>query len=224
MKNFLKKTTYVLAGLFLPVVSFAGEQAAAAPSAKQSGKTATQILADVTGIIEAIIPILIGAAVLVFVWGVLKYLFSKDAKSKSEGTTFILWGIISLFVMVALWGLVNILQSSFLGDTNPSNPPAEDIEMLKKKPETDGTNFASGSPILDLIKRVGEIIEGILPILMLAGVLIVLWGILKSAFSNDSKSKESARSIIMWGVIGLTVMAFVWSIVVILQQTVFQRY
>jgi hypothetical protein len=223
MKNFLKKSAYVLTGIFLPVITFAGEQAASAPAARQSGKTATQLLGDITGIIQAIIPILIGAALLVFLWGVLKYLFSKDAKSKTEGTNFIIWGIISLFVMVALWGLVNILQSSFLGDANPSDPPREEIESLQKKPETDGANFASGSPILDLIKRVGEIIEAALPVLMLIGVLIVLWGILKSAFSNDSKSKESARSIILWGVIGLAVMAFVWSLVVILQQTVFQN-
>lgn len=222
MKNFLKKTAYVLTGILLPSITFAGEQAASAPAARQSGKTATQLLGDITGIIQAIIPILIGAALLVFLWGVLKYLFSKDAKSKTEGTTFILWGIISLFVMVALWGLVNILQSSFLGDTNPSDPPREEIESLQKKPITDGSNFASGNPVLDLIKRVGEIIEATLPVLMLIGVLIVLWGILKSAFSNDAKSKESARSIILWGVVGLTVMAFVWSLVVILQQTVFQ--
>jgi prolipoprotein diacylglyceryltransferase len=222
MKNLLKKTAYVLTGVFLPVVTFAGEQAAAAPAAGTSGKTATQLLAQVTVIIESIIPILIGAALLIFLWGVLKYLFSKDSKSKADGSNFILWGIISLFVMVALWGLVNLLQSSFLGDTNPSDPPREEIESLQKRPETDSSSFASGNPVLDLIKKVGEIIEAALPLLMLVGVLIVLWGILKSAFSSDSKSKETARSIILWGVIGLTVMAFVWSFVVILQRTVFQ--
>jgi hypothetical protein len=219
MKNLFKKTFYTITGLFTPFLVFAGDSV---PSAGSGGRTATDLLGQVAGIVQAIIPIIIGAAVLVFLWGVLRYFFSKDDKSRKESINYIVWGIIALFVMVAIWGLVNILQSTFLSNANPSEAPREEVNSLVKKPETEGANFDSGSPILDLIKRVGEIIEAAIPVVMLLAVLYILWNVLRLAFS-DSKNRDVFKKYILWGVIALTVMAFVWSLVVILQQTVFER-
>lgn len=75
------------------------------------------------GIIQALIPIVIGLAVLVFLWGVLKYVLNSSDAGKSEGRTFMLWGIIALFVMVSVWGLVNILRESLnLNNQTPTAP------------------------------------------------------------------------------------------------------
>lgn len=219
MLKFIKKTTFILTGLLLPIVSFASDTA---PAATNGGKTALQLLKEVTGVINSLVPIVIGLGILVFLWGILRYVLSKSDGGKGEGRTFMLWGIIALFVMVSIWGLVNILQSSFLGNVDSSTPPQEEIESLKKKPDIESTNIPGEGPIMELLKRVAQIIEAAIPLIMLLGVLFVLWGIFQYAFSNDSKSKETARTIIIWGVIGLTVMAFVWSFVVILQRTVFQ--
>jgi len=57
-------------------------------------------------------------------------------------------------------------------------------------------------------------------VVMLLAILFILWNILRLAFS-DSKNRDVFKKYILWGVIALTVMAFVWSFVVILQQTVF---
>lgn len=64
-------------------------------------------------IIRPIVPLLIGLAVVVFIYGVFKYIFAKGGEDKEDGKSFMLWGIIGLFVMVSLWGFVSILTETF---------------------------------------------------------------------------------------------------------------
>lgn len=220
MNSLFKKTSYAILGLVLPFVSFAQGGGTPAASTGQ-GKTATELLKYFEQIIGLVVPIIIGAALLVFLWGVLRYFFSKDAKNRAESVTYIMWGLIALFVMVAIWGFVNLLQSAFLSDQNPSQPPRQEIQSLEKKPETNPSSFDEGSPLLKLIAEIGRILEAAIPVVMLLGILFVLWNIFVYAFKSDAKSKETARKYIVWGIVGLTVMAFVWSLVVYLQRSVF---
>lgn len=51
-------------------------------------------------------------AFLFFLFGLFKYFFSSGAQAEAErtkGKQFMFWGIIGLVVMVAVWGIVNIL-------------------------------------------------------------------------------------------------------------------
>lgn len=79
-------------------------------------------ISSLTGLIEfltnsIIMPIigLIGAlAVLFFLWGVMKFIKDADNETKrAEGRQFILYGIIGLFVMVSVYGLVRVLENTF---------------------------------------------------------------------------------------------------------------
>ncbi len=65
--------------------------------------------------INSIIPILVSLAVLVFLFGVISYLVGKKSESKSEGAKYMIWGIISIFVMVSVWGLVGLVGSTIFG-------------------------------------------------------------------------------------------------------------
>lgn len=74
------------------------------------------------GIGNIIIYILVALAVLFIVYNVVIYLIKgnePDAK-KTAGLN-VLWGIIGLFVIVSIWGLVNILTGTFA--TTPTNQP-----------------------------------------------------------------------------------------------------
>src|SRR3989338_8727367 len=62
-------------------------------------------------IIRNLIPVLLGLAVVVFFWGIIQYLFT-DAKEK--GSKLMFWGVIAIFVMVSIWGLIEWLQTEFL--------------------------------------------------------------------------------------------------------------
>lgn len=86
-------------------------------------QTFTAILTTVENIITQVIPIMIGLAVLVFMWGVFKYVIASGEDDKSAGRSFMIWGIIALFVMTSVWGLVNLLDESLsLQNTTPQAP------------------------------------------------------------------------------------------------------
>ena len=70
-----------------------------------------KIIAD---ILEPAMDLLIAAAVILFLYGVIKYVYSGDNEEKrKEAKNYIVYGIIGLFVMVSVWGLVNLLVGTF---------------------------------------------------------------------------------------------------------------
>lgn len=101
----------------IPVVGFAG------------GGGLKNLVREAGGLIQGLIPIVIGLGVLVFLWGILRYVLASDDAGKSQGRVFMLWGIIALFVMVSVWGLVNILRETL--QLNPATPPAPGIPRVQ---------------------------------------------------------------------------------------------
>jgi len=68
------------------------------------------------------IPILIGLAVIVFLWGVLLFVFNaSDPEKRKEGRMMMIWSIIGIVVMVSVWGLVYFVNQSF-GLNTASHP------------------------------------------------------------------------------------------------------
>jgi len=75
-------------------------------------------------IIGALVPLIIGLAVLAILIGLAKYAFrAGDEKAQDEGRRTIFWGIITLFIMVSLWGFVGILSKLFFGEGYTPTPP-----------------------------------------------------------------------------------------------------
>lgn len=104
-KNFFKilsPTSYLLlAILFLPSISFA------------LFGGLKELLAGISKILNSLVPLLIGLAVLYFLWGLGQFIL-KDAgndKTRAEGKQKMLWGVIALFVMISLYGIIK-----FIGD------------------------------------------------------------------------------------------------------------
>lgn len=65
---------------------------------------------------------LIALAVLLFIYGVVRYMLAGgDEEAVKTGRKYILWGIIGLAVIVSVWGLVNLLTTSLGLDV--SRPP-----------------------------------------------------------------------------------------------------
>jgi len=66
-------------------------------------------------ILNPIIGVLIVLATVVFLWGIVKYLSAGgDAEKLKEARNFIVWGIVGLFVMLSVWGLVALINNTFL--------------------------------------------------------------------------------------------------------------
>lgn len=68
-------------------------------------------------ILDAIIPILIGLAVLLFIYGLLKYVISKDQQARRDAINVIIYGIVTLFIMVSVWSIVEVIANTFDIDT-----------------------------------------------------------------------------------------------------------
>jgi hypothetical protein len=76
----------------------------------------------ILGIGSTITYILVALAVLFIVWNVVRYIImGADPAAKSAAGLNVLWGIVGLFVIVSIWGLVNILTNTFA--TTPTNKP-----------------------------------------------------------------------------------------------------
>ena len=75
---------------------------------------ADSVLDTFGSIIGTATPIVVALALLFFFWGLAMYIMnSGDEEKKGEGRNIMLWGIIALFVMVSVWGLVNLLANTF---------------------------------------------------------------------------------------------------------------
>lgn len=72
------------------------------------------VLTILTDFFFNIVPILMSLAVLVFFWGIVKFISQAgDERAVEEGKGFIIYGLIGIFVIITLWGIVGFLQESF---------------------------------------------------------------------------------------------------------------
>jgi len=104
-KNTIKLITVFLGVLFLTPL-FANAQL---------------VFADIVNIIlgniiDPLVVLLVALALVFFMWGVAKYiLHAGDENKRAEGIKMMTYGIIGLFVIVSVWGLIRILQDTFFG-------------------------------------------------------------------------------------------------------------
>lgn len=106
----------VLAAMLIPLISFA-----------QSTGGIRGVGQTLIGLINSVlVPLLLAIAFIVFIYGIAKsYIFSQgDEGAVEQGHKIILWGLIGFFVILSVWGLVNILVDTFRLNSIPApNPP-----------------------------------------------------------------------------------------------------
>lgn len=75
-------------------------------------------------LITSIVPLLFSLATVGFIWGVIQYYLNPENEEKrKKGKSFIIGGLIALFVMVSMWGIVKIFTGTFqLTNTIPQLP------------------------------------------------------------------------------------------------------
>ncbi len=60
-------------------------------------------------IIDILIPLTAALALLYFFWGLTSFI-KNSAESQEEGKQIMTWGIIALFVIFSIWGIVEFIQ------------------------------------------------------------------------------------------------------------------
>ena len=67
-------------------------------------------------ILRQIIGLLFTAGTIVFLWGMVQYILAAgDEKQIKEARQKIFGGIIGLFMMTAMWGIVKVIANTFFG-------------------------------------------------------------------------------------------------------------
>jgi hypothetical protein len=85
--------------------------APAIASAQTLGNLET-LLRSVGRLIDIALPIVVALALLAFFWGLMKAIFGGP-KGVEEGRNLMIWGVVALFVMVSVWGLVRFVGNAF---------------------------------------------------------------------------------------------------------------
>jgi hypothetical protein len=60
-----------------------------------------------------VIPGIFMLAFVVFLWGVLKFMRSSSQTDKQDAKQYIIGGLIGLFIMVSVWGIIRIINTTF---------------------------------------------------------------------------------------------------------------
>ena len=78
--------------------------------------TISKILQNIETVILQFTNLLFVVATAVFLWGVILYVIAgADEKKMETAKGFLIWGLIGLFVMFAMWGLVTVVFTKIFG-------------------------------------------------------------------------------------------------------------
>ncbi|MFA6552050.1 MAG: hypothetical protein WCT19_00945 [Candidatus Paceibacterota bacterium] len=115
------KKVLATASLFvLPVLSLAQTNAT-----KFSVTNINTAANTVVGVINIVVMVLVAIAVFWVIWGAFQFVLAAgDEEKRKEGKNKILYGIIGIFIMLSVYGLVNILVNSFQFSPANVNVPA----------------------------------------------------------------------------------------------------
>jgi len=114
MNTMKKIRTYgiSLAALFAPLMCFA------------TTKDLKALIGVIAGYLNDILALLMGAAVVMFVWYIIQYFIkpNEGGESRTEAAKYLMWSLIGFFVILSMWGLVNILIQTFnFGQNSPGS-------------------------------------------------------------------------------------------------------
>lgn len=97
----MKKIKLITSGLTLaPLLAFA------------SGPDLHAVISTVAGYLDQILKLIMGLAVVFFVYYVVQYYIRPNDK-RAEAAQYVMWSLIGFFVILTFWGIVNIFTSSF---------------------------------------------------------------------------------------------------------------
>lgn len=117
MKKALTLATGTLTAFALPLVSLA--------AINNIAGAGSFIIDTINGVL---VPVLFAIAFIVFLWGAFTTFIvgAGSEEVKEKGKNLMLYGLIGFFVMVSIWGLVNILTGSVSLNAGQATPPAAD--------------------------------------------------------------------------------------------------
>lgn len=113
MKKLTAKLGISLVSIFIPAVASA-----------QQLSTVDTIVGAIGGLVNDLIPIAAGLALLGFFFGLAKYIFQAgNDEAQDEAKSIMVWGVIALFLIAAIGGIIEALRTTLgVGGTGSFDP------------------------------------------------------------------------------------------------------
>lgn len=93
--------------------------------------TLRALVEQLVELIDNIIPVLGALALVFFLFNVVRFLYkSGDVGSKSQERAAIGWGLLALFVLFSVWGILRVLMQVFPLDTGGGGRPGNQEVLL----------------------------------------------------------------------------------------------
>lgn len=71
------------------------------------------VIGGITDFLMSLVPLLTGVALLVFFWGLVEYISQAGSGAEvEESKKRMVWGIVGLFVITTIWGIVKFIGGS----------------------------------------------------------------------------------------------------------------
>ncbi len=66
-----------------------------------------------TVVVDPVVRFIFAAAIFYFIWGVFKYIRNADDPTeRASGGKHILYGTIGIFIMISVWGIIQVLRTT----------------------------------------------------------------------------------------------------------------
>ena len=181
-----------------------------------------RLITVATDLINFALAILIGIAIIAFFWGLLRYLLSaKGGPEQNKASMLMVWGLVAIFVMLSIFGIVRLMQVTFgLEGASSVDAPSLAIGQATSPSCSKMTqNFACFASWIAGLFGTGTA--------LLVGVALVLyfWSIAYNLFgytaAGSAASMHKLRGTILWGLLALFIMFSIWGIIRVLGNTLF---
>jgi hypothetical protein len=216
MKKFFKFTPLILLSAFLPLIAHAETSC--------NGTGLSNLICQVSELINSVIPVLVLLGLAYFIWGIVQYVIADGEEAKKKGKDHMIYGIIGFAVIVGVWGLVNIVTTTFglKGDAiKPIAPQLVNSDSAAKAGSCPDIK-AGSSKFADVIGYFTCLIDKtIIPFIFAIAMVFFIWGAVNFFIinANEESKRAQGRQFMLWAVIALAVMISVWGLVKILALT-----
>jgi uncharacterized membrane protein YidH (DUF202 family) len=87
---------------------------------------------NVTDTVNLIIPLMLAVAVIVFIYGVIKYILAQGEITRKAAVDRIVWSVVAIASILAVWGLARLLIDVF--NLDPQQLQRNEIPTVAPRP------------------------------------------------------------------------------------------
>ena len=72
----------------------------------------------IVSLFDAGVGLLITAAIVIYLFGISRSIYTSGEKGNDGLRTYAVWGVLTIFIMVSIWGILQLLQNTLFGGTS----------------------------------------------------------------------------------------------------------